>query len=757
MKYFLIIAFTIGLWVNPNVSSGQTFSKEQFNKPSIQYWPRPLWFWNNTVVTGEGVVQQMQAFRDQCGYGGFGVVPFGKYFRPAYLSDDYLRVYGIMLEKAKELGMTISLYDELGFPSGSVGAFDEGDGMPRFQLKFPEQTIERLDKAEEEISGPVSYEKKIPEGKLMGIVAMETTKMIRIDLTDMVTDGILKWKVPSGKWKIMFFSCVIDGIPIVDYLNPEAVRNFINMVHESYYSHFKEYFGTVIGGTFFDEPSMFRAQFRMWTDQFNEKFIKKYAFSPVLLYPAMWYDIGSGTTSARNYLFGFRAELYAEGFTKEVSDWSVAHGINATGHTAPEEVLNPANSAGDLMKGFKYLDIPGIDKIGGHRPAERFYKLVSSSAYNWDKKLIMSETYGAMPNYDEPGNLTWNDIYTIAMDQYTKGINMLIPHAVWYDNTQVTYKPELSYRNPLYADSLKVFTQFLARLNVMLQNDGRHVADIAVVYPIYSLLGDHYFDPRVGPSNVDGPVDPSNEFYKAAIEQIDYINVGNWLTNVVGKDFTFLHPEVLDEKCSIVNGKLHLQNTTNWEDYKVLIVPSCYMISISNLQKITDYYKQGGTVIFTTRLPSKSTEFGKDKEIAKLVQIIFPKGKAEKGIIHTNKEGGKACFIANPSGQNLRETIQQMGSGFDVDYPLNPGLQYIHKIVDGRSIYYFANTGSSGIDTQVVLRGTIKLEGWDPHTGDNQKLITESINDTTSDLPQTRVSLNLKPYHSCFWVEVLPK
>jgi hypothetical protein len=47
----------------------------------------------------------------------------------------------------------------------------------------------------------------------------------------------------------------------------------------------------------------------------------------------------------------------------------------------------------------------------------------------------MSETYGAMPDFDKPGDLTWDDIWSIAMDQYSKGINMLIPHAVWYDNT----------------------------------------------------------------------------------------------------------------------------------------------------------------------------------------------------------------------------------------------------------------------------------------------------------------------------------
>ena len=71
-------------------------------------------------MTAKGVVEQMQALRDKCGYGGFGIVPFGKNFKPEYLSEAYFKVYGAMLEKARQLGMTISLYDEFGFPSGSV-------------------------------------------------------------------------------------------------------------------------------------------------------------------------------------------------------------------------------------------------------------------------------------------------------------------------------------------------------------------------------------------------------------------------------------------------------------------------------------------------------------------------------------------------------------------------------------------------------------------------------------------------------------
>jgi hypothetical protein len=753
MNLFLKITCLFGLLFLAEVSPGQHFSRDEFSNPPIQYWPRPLWFWNNTEVTEKGITEQMVAMRDQCGYGGFGVVPFGKKFRPEYLSEDYLQVYGVMLQKAKELGMAISLYDEFGFPSGSVGAFNEGDNTPRFQLRFPDQTIKRLDKSEEELNGPALYEKKIPGGKLMGVVAMETSLLKRIDLTSRVSGGTLKWKVPQGRWKIMIFSCVNDGTPLVDYLNPLYVRNFIKMAHEVDFKSFSDYFGTTISGTFFDEPSMFHAKFRMWTELYNEKFRKRYGFSPILLYPAMWYDIGPDTQSARSYLFGFRAELYASGFTKEVNDWSVAHGVTATGHTAPEEVLDPANSSGDLMKSFKYLEIPGIDKIGGYRPAERFYKLISSAAYNWDKSLVMSETYGAMPDYGKPGDLKWNDLFSIAMDQYCKGINMLIPHAVWYDNTKVTYKPELSHRNPLYSDSLKVFTRFLARLNVMLQEKGRHVADIGIIYPIPTLLSEHYFDGKVGPSNVDGKVGPSNQYYKDAIAQIDYVDIANWLTTVAGKDYTFLHPEVLDEKCRILNKRVHLINDTNREDFSVLIVPSCRTLSISNLRKIVDFYDQGGKVIFTTRLPSKSDEPGKDKKIAGLIHSIFPQGTASAGEMTSNVKGGLACFIPSPNGQNLRETLQKMEPLFDVEYPVNEDIRYIHKIVNNRHMFYFANIGGKAIDTEVLLRGAIDALGWDPHLGNTQKLTITKMNNGEANLPMTSIKLNLKPYQSVFWIE----
>jgi len=741
MKNLVQIIVVIILFGQCQTVHGQALSKEEFKEPSIENWPRPLWFWNNATVTEEGIGEQMQAYRDLCGYGGFGILPFGKDFKPEYLTENYFRVYGKALEKAKELGLTMCLYDEYGFPSGGIGLHG-GDGIPRFEQQFPEQTIKRLDKLEDTIVGPTVYKAKIPNnGKLMSVVAMEENSLERIDLTNQVSEERLKWNVPQGNWKILTFMCVKDPDVIADYLDPEAIRNFIKMTHEEYYKRFSDYFGTVIGGTFFDEPTMYRAEGRMWTEKFNEKFEKKYGFSPTSLYPALWYNIGPETESARNLLFGFRSELYAKGFSKEVNDWSVEHGVWATGHQDQEEMLNQVSIAGDFIKSFKYLEVPGIDKIGGDRPAERFYKLTSSAAYNWDRTLVMSETYGAMGNFGAKYDLSWNQIFSIAMDQYAKGINMLISHAVWYDINHVTYKPELSHRNPLYADSLKVFNQFLSRLNYILQKESRHVSDIAILYPIQSLQGDHFLDGPLG--NYKGGVD---------IPFTDYVDVANWLTNNAGKDFTFIHPEVLDEKCSVKDGTLNLQNKINWEEYRILVIPSCKTISVSNLQKIKDFYEAGGSIVFTTRLPSIAVETGKNEEVVSLIRSIFPNKESSQGIIYTSNKGGKALFISEPGEKNLRKYLTEICVDFDVDYPVNVDIRYIHKVIEGQDVFYFANTGSNSVDLPVTLRGSIKLQSWDPHTGNISDLKTENIINNKTGANKTTGNLSLKAYQSVFLV-----
>jgi hypothetical protein len=677
----------------------------------------------------------MQLARDRSKYGGFGILPFGRGFAPPYLSDDYFAVYGAALDQARQLGLTLSLYDEFGFPSGSAGSQNSSD-TSQFAQRWPHLTLKRLDKHEWSVAGPARFQTNLPSGTLAALVAMHTTTLQRIELSDSIREGRIDWSAPDGLWKLMAFVCVKDGDPICDYLDPEAADRFIEITHQAYFDRFAKHFGTTIDSTFFDEPTLYRGAGRSWTDRFNQKFQARHGFDPRPYYPALWYDIGPDTAAARNTLFGFRTELYATGFTKRIQDWCTAHGIKATGHQDQEEIVNPVSVSGDLMKCFQHLEIPGIDKIGGDRPAEKFYKVVSSAAYNWDRSLVMSETYGAM------GDLPWNEIYTVAMEQYTKGINLLIPHAVWYDDHKVTFKPELSWRHPTYGPRLTEFNTWLSRLNLLLQTTDAHVADIALLYPIATLQGSHHLDGPLG--HYRGGV---------AVPEADYIDIAELLSTRVGRDFTYLHPEVLADRCRIEGGHLVLPHRIHPGRFRVLILPGHRTLAWSSLKQILAFQESGGHVIATGELPRQSAEFGHDAEVLRAIESLFgkdtePSPTNRTFAVRTHASGGRTVRLFKPDTETLRAALDAVLPAPDVSFPPGQTLRYIHKTGGGRHTIFLANLDPRLTGSTVTVRGRYRFQAWDPHTGNTRPIESRTVRKEAVEF--TEVRLDLPPFRSVF-------
>lgn len=684
LSYFLIISLSLAF-----CSCGRgPYDRDGFLLPDISWRPTPLWFWNNCEVTSEGVETELRDMIEKDGYGGCSILAFGGGFKPAYLSEEYFKVYAKAVEVASSYGAKMSLYDEYGFPSGGMGACN-GDGVNRFEDKYPEHCLKRLGKHESgTVSGQHIEMDLNGDGTRMATAALDKGNGAVIALGGFVRDGILEWDVPAeGDWTIINFFLEPDIEPFVDYLSPDAVKLFVNEVHEKYYGLFGSAFGSVITSTFFDEPTMYRCDGRPWTEGFNERFESEYGCSPEPFYPALWYEIGDSTAAARNMMFGMRARIYSEGFMKVISDWAGSHGILSTGHQDQEEVVNPVSVSGDLMLCCKHMSMPGIDKIGGNRPAENFYKVISSAANNWDKPYVMSETYGAM------GNIPVSELYSIAIEQYTKGITNLIPHAVWYDDSNVTFLPELSGRNPLYRDSLPDFNRFLSRLNYILARPGRHVADIAVLYPIHTMQAGHY---------LDGP----ESYYNGGVRipGCDYDLVSSILTDDIGADFTYIHPEVLDDRCSVSEGHLVMENELNRESFTTIILPGVSVISASNMERIHEAWKDGVKVVFTTQTPSRCADFeGDDETIASMVDEML------------SSTDNPAMFVNDPSGKALREALD--GTAYGVAFN-GPGLNNIHKIVEGHDVYFFGNIGDEEIETDVIIDcADRKYLLMDPHTG----------------------------------------
>ncbi len=703
---------------------------ETFADPPFEYKSRPLWFWNSqgrvlSAITKDGIRRIMEHSARESGYAGFGILPE---WLDGYLSEPYFDLYRHALETAKKLGMKLCLYDENGFPSGSAGGL--------LAKKYPEDTMKRLDKEEKEVTGPCRAEFLIraKDAQYLGAVLFRPDTAEITDISDCFRhDGRVchaSFSVPGGTYKIMAFFVRRDGYDRVDYLDRKAVEHLIGITHEAYYERFRDYFGTVIDSAFYDEPMLYQAKGRTWTGNFNSLFQKKYGYDPITLYPALWYDIGEKTAFARSALFGFRTELFSENYIKTMNEWCHAHGIALMGHMDQEENVNPVTTCGDLMKIFQHQDIPGIDEISFYDRARKAYKIVSSAAYNWDKPLVMTEVYGAMGEEIGIGVL-----YKDIMNQFVRGINYVVPHAVWYDSEKgVTFPPELSYRSQNYAAELPAYNNFTAR-TAMLLRGGCHTADIGILYPIDALKAETRFD-------------CGDPYSGTAPEGVDYMDLGDFLFTELRLDFTFLHPETILQKCHAENGLLRLQNPVNSEAYRVLIIPGGSTVSYRVMQKVKAFFDCGGNVIFTALLPSRSSEDGCDEGVRGIVRELLS---------HKNKNGETAVFIPQAEYSRVAAALKKFLEVPDVGIEYGAACSggsfgYLHKIKYDRNMYYFANSSDQDISCPVTIRGKIsKPYFWDPHTGARTAAAYSYTNQNGTAC--TRIDLKLRAARSVFLIE----
>jgi hypothetical protein len=260
--------------------------------------------------------------------------------------------------------------------------------------------------------------------------------------------------------------------------------------------------------------------------------------------------------------------------------------------------------------------------------------------------------------------------------------------------------------------------------------------------------------------------------------EIDYQDIGEALFHGLRVDYTYVHPEVLAERCTVEGSKLILNNKENREEYSVLIVPGGDTLSVAAAARIKEFYDKGGVVIATSKLPTKSAEFGHDKEIQKMVADVFglpvndpPTADLQRAMggrlvtfyfSKRNAAGGRAYFLPKAEpwvlqwalGQvlpvrdvNIQEPIPLLKKGPDYD----GALTYIHKVKNGRDIYFFVNSTDKPVDTKVVLRGRKALRIWNPHTGDSQP--AELTAGDANGQPVTTVHLVLPAVSSLFYVQ----
>ena len=366
--------------------------------PSREYSPLPFWFLNGDLTHRE-IRRQLQDFQ---AHGVHGVVlhpRMGMSRRIGYLSPLFFRYLRTAVKTAAELGMTVILYDEGMYPSGSAG-------------------------------GQIVRER--PDLASRGILWVEAPQPG--DTVLLETDhGLLVERFSGGTLRGIHAG-EDDGEPRVprsaDILNPEAVSAFLRLTHEAYAREFSPWFGSTIRAFFTDEPSILGrnapAGMQPWTRGFAEIF--REAGGHLAGLEALFRGGENEDTALYRRLILERESTVYYG---ALSSWCESHGLALMGH--------PHQS--DDIEVLRWFQIPGQDLVyrwvspetGGTKGMDSVMgKCGADMARLMGRSRNANECFGACNREDNPWYFTGSDMKWFLDYLAVRGVNLFVPHAFYY-------------------------------------------------------------------------------------------------------------------------------------------------------------------------------------------------------------------------------------------------------------------------------------------------------------------------------------
>jgi hypothetical protein len=357
----------------------------------------------------ERIRAQITDFK-RVGYGGFLIWPFTGLTEP-FMSEPWLDAAELMCETAREVDLDVWIWDEWGFPSGI------GGGLVTAEERFRARTLHL---AADLFLQPGETAQMTCGPRVLAAAA------VRVD----------KYGEPAGEWRPIpatpgavlshrsgttrerlivvgweFFSAHQptwdrSDRHSVDMLNPNATRRFIEVLHEPYARRLSRFFGKVLKGFFYDEPTL--AFPYPWTDALPERFRRDVGYDLTPRLPELLAVTGSVNTDpgqaalreSRPLVDDYLAvwtDMAAESFYGELESWCHAHRLKSIGHQDMDHRLfNLATVSGDIFKNSAHNDRPGVDLIDGQiLPGiyADFPRYGGSAARVLGKERAMSESF----------------------------------------------------------------------------------------------------------------------------------------------------------------------------------------------------------------------------------------------------------------------------------------------------------------------------------------------------------------------------
>ncbi len=542
-----------------------------FQTPTAEYRGAPFWAWNCKLEQKE-LEWQLEVLK-QMGFGGAHLhVRTG--MATSYLSDEYMALVRACVQKAKSEQMLAWLYDEDRWPSGAAGGLVTKDEQYRARfLRFTPK----------------------PSGKGKLLACYD----IQLD-----ADGFLQAysaipaDAPAKGAKWYAYLELPDPDPwynnqtYVNTLDKKAMDRFIEITYESYNRTVSGEFDQTIPAIFTDEPQFTHKSALLfatdqtdlilpWSDDLPQTFEQAYGEDLLAGVPELVWDKKNAPPSLIRYHYHDHiCERFTQAFADNCGGWCREHHLALTGHMMEEPTLKSQTAAlGEAMRSYCGFELPGIDMLcAGFEYTTA--KQAQSAVHQFGREGMLSELYGVTNwDFDFRGHKLHGDW------QAALGVTVRVPHLSWVSmagEAKRDYPASISYQSPWWRQYSRVEDHF-ARLNTALTR-GKPVVKVGVIHPIESYWL-HW-----------GPMEQTALIREELDE--NFQNITKWLL-FGGIDFDFISESLLPELCKQGGAPLPVGAMA----YDVVIVPGCETLRATTLDRLEDFVRSGGRLIFAGPAP----------------------------------------------------------------------------------------------------------------------------------------------------------
>lgn len=583
-----------------NNRKGIDFSQEEFHNPKSENSLIYTWVWN-APIDFETIDNKLEEFQ-KAGIGAFYILPYPKNFRPLYfipdteveyLSKEFFELVKYAIDKGKQLGMEVWMYDEGGFPSGGASG----------------KTLAENPKAVETIICERKVHLKVDEKYVTSGNAVATFSNKK-----RVYDGYLA----DGDTILTEYYTKLDNVlepkrfNRVDSTNKSVIDTFISNTYEAYKKNLGDTFDNV-SAIFTDEPVVIG---RLIPEGLFEKFYEKYGYD-IKDYIYCIYDKNLAETKeeqlARIHYGMLLGDLFYENFCKNISNWCSENNIMFTGHLDKDHFPDGAVMQGyfSFLRCLREFHIPGVDVIGGQIKIPKdnasaveegvpfFPRLASSASHQSGKNLAVSESFALYGD-----GLIPDEFRYVLNYQAVRGINVFNVMITTAGNKRMqglVQRPVFTAAKPGYYNMNHINTYY-KRLSYLLRL-GEGQIDTALYVPCADFWAN------------DEKLQKASEAYIKKGVMLENRNVEFDIID----DYAILSANICDDGL-MVGGML----------YKNIVVPECEFMPDEVLEKIKPFIKEYESA------EKSSVRTMKRKLPSGILHFIFNEGADKEKVAITN-------------------------------------------------------------------------------------------------------------------------